>query len=133
MAGHAHLVVHCIVAQDVPTNGGAPPDLVWPRPTRRYATANTCKEASNSRLVLLSKQKSCVTSSRVQDVRLRYRSRLLSYQRGRITCVLLRNNNRVSTRKNQLLQNQLSSNVACTPTCKSLQLQISQFNSSSIL
>ena len=37
MAGH--LVVHCIVAQDVPTNGGAPPDLVGPRPTRRYATA----------------------------------------------------------------------------------------------
>ena len=32
MAGH--LVVHCIVAQDVPTNGGAPPDLVGPRPTR---------------------------------------------------------------------------------------------------
>ena len=30
MAGH--LVVHCIVAQDVPTNGGAPPDLVGPRP-----------------------------------------------------------------------------------------------------
>ena len=61
--------------------------------------AHTCKEAlpvaSNSRLAiltLLSKQKSCVTSSRVQDVRLRYRSRLLSYQRGRITCVLLRNN-----------------------------------------
>ena len=25
MAGH--LVVHCIVAQDVPTNGGAPPDI----------------------------------------------------------------------------------------------------------
>ena len=31
-------MVHCIVAQDVPTNGGAPPDLVGPRPTRRYAT-----------------------------------------------------------------------------------------------
>ena len=30
MAGH--LVVHCIVAQDVPTNGGAPPHLVGPRP-----------------------------------------------------------------------------------------------------
>ena len=30
MAGH--LVVHCIVAQDVPTNGGAPPNLVGPRP-----------------------------------------------------------------------------------------------------
>ena len=30
MAGH--MVVHCIVAQDVPTNGGAPPDLVGPRP-----------------------------------------------------------------------------------------------------
>ena len=40
---------------------------------------------------------------------------------------------RVSTRKNQLLQNQLSSNVACTPTCKNLLVQISQFNSSSIL
>ena len=31
-------MVHCIVAQDVPTNGGAPADLVGPRPTRRYAT-----------------------------------------------------------------------------------------------
>ena len=43
MAGH--LVVHCIVAQDVPTNGGAPPDLVSglgpTRPTRRYATGRT--------------------------------------------------------------------------------------------
>ena len=39
---------------------------------------------------------------------------------------------RVSTRKNQLLQNQLSSNVARTPTCKNLLVQISQFNSSSI-
>ena len=40
---------------------------------------------------------------------------------------------RVSTRKNQLLQNQLSSSVACTPTCKNLLVQISQLNSSSIL
>ena len=40
MAGH--LVVHCIVAQDVPTNVGHL--LTWwglgpTRPTRRYATA----------------------------------------------------------------------------------------------
>ena len=34
-------MVHCIVAQDVPTNGGAPPDLVGTRPTRRYATAGS--------------------------------------------------------------------------------------------
>ena len=40
---------------------------------------------------------------------------------------------RVSTRKNQLLQNQLSSSVACTPTCKNLLVQISQLNSSSML
>ena len=45
MAGH--LVVHCIVAQDVPTNGGAPPDLVGPRPTRRYATAALTESCSH--------------------------------------------------------------------------------------
>ena len=33
---------------------------------------------------------------------------------------------RVSTRKNQLLQNQILSNVACTPTCKNLLVQISE-------
>ena len=43
MAGR--LVVHCIVAQDVPTNGGAPPHLVGPRPTRRYATAGESGES----------------------------------------------------------------------------------------
>ena len=36
-------------------------------------------------------QQSYSTRSRVQDVRLRYRSRLQSYQRGRVTCMVLRN------------------------------------------
>ena len=36
-------------------------------------------------------QESYSTRSRVQDVRLRYRSRLQSYQRGRVTCMVLRN------------------------------------------
>ena len=36
-------------------------------------------------------QESYSTRSRVHDVRLRYRSRLQSYQRGRITCMVLRN------------------------------------------
>ena len=39
----------------------------------------------------MSWQESYSTRSRVQDVRLRYRSRLQSYQRGRVTCMVLRN------------------------------------------
>ena len=48
MAGH--LVVHCIVAQDVPTNGGAPPDLVGPRPTNERIYEEVVDRQSNQSL-----------------------------------------------------------------------------------